>query len=118
MTHTDKHASTHATGGADPLVPSFKKLASGLTSVANNTQVTLLADQTITSGTIPLFLAYMEDTPSNDHRYTLDTTTGAPNSAEVRVNVWHKSTGAVDFRVRHADGVARNIRWAAYEVTG
>jgi len=94
----------------------IQRLGNGVTSVASNTEVTVLANQTVNSGEIAHMMAYMDSTPATDtYAYNYPTNQGI-NSGQLFYCPVKKTDGLTDFRVRHRDGVARNIVWIAYKV--
>jgi len=95
----------------------WTQLGKGPTSVADNTEVTVLADQALSAGEIPMFLFVMKTTPSGDQQHHYDDTS-VGTGGNMTHGAWvKKTTGNVDFRLRHGDGAARDFDWTAYKVT-
>lgn len=95
----------------------WTQLGTGLTTVANNTEVTVLAGQALAVGEIPVMWAVMETTPTGSAHSTVNGRTDAdPSNLQMVYAPVKKLDGNVDFRVRHKDGGNRDIRWVAYKV--
>jgi len=94
----------------------WTQLGKGPTSIANNTETTVLADQSLAAGQIPQFLCVMKTTPTMAQYANLTSTMAAVSSGNYAFTHLKKLTGLVDFRIKHIDGGARDFDWVVSKV--
>lgn len=88
----------------------------GSTAIANDTEVTVLADQTISSASVPWFLVHMNATPTSNCIHVVGPTDVTPPAGEARYTFVRKTNGLVDFRIRHNDGASRSFSWVVLTI--
>lgn len=108
--------SLEAGGGGGGPPGTWTQLGKGPTTIADDTEVTVLANQTMAAGEIPVMHAIMRATPSSDNPALLGDTTTGPGNTELQYAPVKDTAGTIDFRLRHEDGGSRQIDWVAQKV--
>jgi len=116
---TEWHIIAESAGSGGGGAPgTWTQLGKGPTSVANDTEVTVLSGQTLSSGEVPVFHYGMQTTPTNTTEHVRITSGALSGGGGEATGVHVKlSGGNWDFRIHHADGGARDFDWQALKVT-
>lgn len=89
------------------------RLGVGPTTVADNTTVTVLADQAIAAGEIPVFDYWMKTISTNLQRHLVIKPVDVNSTACTGFTKKDLVTGDCDFIIKHKDGAARDFDWRA-----
>lgn len=92
------------------------QLAKGAVVCANDSQVTLHSEASWPDAAVPFFLVSMR-APVNSDQLVIHGDTAAGGDPQIlRHAPVRRISGSMDFRIRHKDGGARTIDFAAYKV--
>lgn len=105
---------TYPEAGSGP-PGSWTQIGKGPTTIADNTEVTVLGSIVLAAGEIPDFCAIMKDVPASNIRHGFDITS-APGLNEATFGTVKLTSGNIDFRIKHREGTAQDFDWVAYKV--
>ena len=95
----------------------FAQIGKGPTTLANNTEVTVLAGHALAAGDLPLFFVNMREAPASEVDMFQGDTGANPGNDNMDWGLTKLASGLIDFRIRQREGAPREIDWVALRGT-